>query len=421
MRIAVIGAGLAGVTTAYELASAGHETIVYERRGSIATEGSFAPACINAPGLGFALAAMGPAANLPAARLPHWPRLWQAWRATRQPGHRPRLQSAAALARASLTHVQRISALHELDFARHEGVLAVCREAAQAKRLQAALKSVDAPHGVHWVDEDQARLIEPGLNQAQSLHGALHWPHGQAANGRQFAHALKAEAQRMGVRFLFHREVTTIDVNGPGRVRLLSKQRTELADSGLPTPAGLPSEDTPPDFDHVVICSATGARLLLPRLRLPLMTAYTHTVTAPLGAGMDAGDTMAPRGSLLDLSHGMSIARMGERVRVAGRVRMGRAPSRPDDRALADIYRGLQACFPGAARTAHAQAWVGRLSLLPDGLPAVGRVDQGLWLNLAHGAQAWAWTPASAVLVAELMVASQPGLDPAPFDPARLR
>jgi D-amino-acid dehydrogenase len=421
MRIAVIGAGLAGVTTAYELARAGHETVVYERRGGIATEGSFAPACINAPGLGVAQAAIGAATSLPAARLAHWPRLWQAWRAARQPGHRRRLQSAAALANASLTHVQRIAALHELDFARHEGVLAVCRHAAEAERLQAALKRVDAPHGVHWVDEDQARQIEPGLNQAQPLHGALHWPHGQAANGRQFAHELKAEAQRMGVRFLFHREVTMVDANGPGRVRLLSKQRTELADSGLPTPAGLLSDDTPPDFDHVVICSATGGRLLLPTLRLPLTTAYTHTVTAPLSSSMDTGDTMAPRGSLLDLSHGMSIARMGERLRVAGRVTIGRLPSRPDERALSDIYRGLQDCFPGAARTAHAQAWVGRLSMLPDGLPAVGRVDQRLWLNMAHGAQAWAWAPASAVLVAELMGGNEPGLDPAPFDPARLR
>ena len=49
MRIAVIGAGLAGVTTAYELARAGHEAIVYERRASISAEGSFAPACVNAP------------------------------------------------------------------------------------------------------------------------------------------------------------------------------------------------------------------------------------------------------------------------------------------------------------------------------------------------------------------------------------
>jgi D-amino-acid dehydrogenase len=428
MRIAVIGAGLAGVTTAYELALAGHETIVYERRGGIAAEGSFAPACINAPELGFALAALGPRTTLPAgaaARPIQWPWLLQAWGARRHPSpHLP--QAASALAHASLARVQQIQQAHELDFARHLGVLAVFRQEAEARRLQAVLKTTDGPHEPHWVDADQARRIEPGLDDRLPLLGALHWPRGQAANGRQFAHALKAEAQRMGVRFLFHREVTGIDARASGPVTLLSKRRTELADSGLPTPTSLLSEDTSPHFDLAVICSATGGRRLLPRLHLPICAAHIHTVTAPLGSGMDGSDmdtsnASAPCGALLDLTDGISISRMGERVRVAGRARMGRSPPRPDERALREIYRGLHACFPGAARTARAQAWVGRVSLLPDGLPAVGRIGHGLWLNVAHGEHSWAWAPALAVLVARLIGGADPSVDPAPFDPARLR
>ena len=34
MRIAIIGAGIAGVTTAYECAADGHQVTVFERRGS---------------------------------------------------------------------------------------------------------------------------------------------------------------------------------------------------------------------------------------------------------------------------------------------------------------------------------------------------------------------------------------------------
>ena len=50
MRVAVVGAGVVGVTTAYELASDGHEVTVLERRGGVAAEASFANAGIVAPG-----------------------------------------------------------------------------------------------------------------------------------------------------------------------------------------------------------------------------------------------------------------------------------------------------------------------------------------------------------------------------------
>ena len=42
MRVAVIGAGVIGVTTAYELCADGHDVTVLERRGTVAAEASFA-------------------------------------------------------------------------------------------------------------------------------------------------------------------------------------------------------------------------------------------------------------------------------------------------------------------------------------------------------------------------------------------
>jgi D-amino-acid dehydrogenase len=50
MRVAVIGAGVVGVTTAYELAADGHAVSVYERHAAVASGTSFANAGVLAPG-----------------------------------------------------------------------------------------------------------------------------------------------------------------------------------------------------------------------------------------------------------------------------------------------------------------------------------------------------------------------------------
>src|SRR5438105_9903824 len=50
MRVAIIGAGIIGVTTAFELAVDNHQVTVFERRAAVAEEASFANAGVVAPG-----------------------------------------------------------------------------------------------------------------------------------------------------------------------------------------------------------------------------------------------------------------------------------------------------------------------------------------------------------------------------------
>src|SRR6478672_3090991 len=119
MRVAVIGAGIVGVTTAYELASDGHDVTVFERRGAVAEETSFANAGVVAPGYVTPWAAPG----MPAKVLRHllsrhaavrigWPLgaaqlrwIWQWWRACNPDtyaANRHRLQRLAFYSRERL-------------------------------------------------------------------------------------------------------------------------------------------------------------------------------------------------------------------------------------------------------------------------------------------------------------------------------
>ena len=84
MKVAIIGAGIVGVTTAYELAADGHEVTVFERHASVAEEASFGNAGVVAPGYVTPWAAPGMPSKVlgqmfgahAAVRL-SWPLSWQ--------------------------------------------------------------------------------------------------------------------------------------------------------------------------------------------------------------------------------------------------------------------------------------------------------------------------------------------------------
>lgn len=430
MRTAVIGAGLAGVTTAYELARDGHEVVVYERRGGIAAEGSFAPACVAAPGLWLAHAAVGRWDGLEGlgAGVAAWPWLWRRWNATHQAGHAGRLRALRDLAAQSLERLQAIEAAHQLEYDHHMGVTALmctARHAARAQELLRCHEALNLP--LKWLTADETRDAEPGIDGKLPLHGALHWKNGRTANGRQFAHALKAEAQRLGARFQFQYEAVKLSATGGASqpFEIVAERCNEMGESRSSTSVlGNTTivDEGPQNFDAVVLCSAdASARLPAGNAKLTLAQGNVHSVTAPRHIPGDAGVTFGPLGAVLDPAAGITMARMGDRLRVAGGASLGPAPRRPVDATLARLFAALEASFPGATRTARAQPWVGRQVHTVDGLPAVGSIQPGIWLNIGHGANAWSQVPACSRLLAD-QIAGRPVADWASLlAPARLR
>jgi D-amino-acid dehydrogenase len=117
MKIAIVGAGIVGITTAYELAVDGHEVTVFDRHGSAAEEASFATGGLIAAGY---LAVASRASGLRTvtghrASLP-WPPSLRDWRwlsAWRRAGAPVRWHAARARVLA-LAHYSR-DRLHALS------------------------------------------------------------------------------------------------------------------------------------------------------------------------------------------------------------------------------------------------------------------------------------------------------------------
>jgi D-amino-acid dehydrogenase len=437
VRIAVIGAGIVGITSAYELVSDGHQVTVFEQRGSVAAEGSFANAGVIAPGYVTPWASPGmPAkvlrhllsqhapvrlnASLDAATLA-W--MWKWWRACQR---KPFELNRARMQRLALFSRERLHALTralQLDYERSDGYLVLLRTEKDLAVIQPGLKVLrELSVKFDALSPSQCRVVEPGLNADTPLHGGIYLPDDEVANCRQFAHLLRAEAQQLGARFRLHTLVQRI-VPGPRPqvVRLYSppEESTLLATSADAMPVDnaptqpMPFESVTETFDALVVCAAMGAPALLAPLglKLPLAPVYGYSITAPMRQD-EAHPDCGPRSALMDERYKVAISRIGSRLRVAGGAELGGSPKHHNAAAIETLYKVLHDWFPGVARLSQAQRWKGARPMLPDGPPVLGQSGiDSVWVNLGHGSSGWALSCGSARLIADMVSRRVPSID----------
>ena len=444
MRVAIIGAGVIGVTTAYELAADGHEVVVFERRSGVAAEASFANAGIVAPGYVTPWAAPG----MPAKVLRHlfsehapvrlraglgagdlaWMLKWKrACTASAYQANRLRMQRLAVFSRQRLLVLTKAL---RLDYERAEGCLVLLRSAQDLALARPGLKLLaEGPTRFKLIDAQRCRTVEPGLNPDMPLHAGIFLPDDEVGNCRQFTMLLRRETEALGASFRFHTEVSKIV---PGKTPAVTSQQREpgapaqhssfgaLAQDDAPAASSTPQTES---FDALVVCAALGAHALLrPHgLNLPMQAVYGYSVTAPLRR-FEAHPDHGPRAALMDERYKVAISRIGSRIRVAGSAEIGGSSERHHPGALETLYKVLDDWFPGTARLGQAQPWKGARAMLPDGPPVLGASGiAGVWLNLGHGSSGWALACGSARLLADVVAGRKPAIDTEGLGIERLR
>ncbi|MEK9953141.1 MAG: D-amino acid dehydrogenase [Curvibacter sp.] len=417
MKIAVIGAGIIGVTTAWELARDGHEVTVIERRIAVAEEGSFANTGLIAPGYSSPWATPGMSLRI----LRHlfsrhspvrhslpltgndlaW--IWKSWRACAAETSLRNRQALQGLAHYSRSRLHTLGDELELEFDRSQGLLVLLRSEREQAQLRPALqllKDQGLPH--RELSPEQARAIEPALNPDTAFHGALHLPDDEAGNCRQFALLLKNAALARGVQFAFSTDV----------------ERLTPGTGGLDV--HIAGENLPRRYDAAVLCAGMDSARLLRGLgiKLPLAAVYGYSVSASVREPLNA-----PRSAVLDERYKVAITRLGQRVRVGGGAELGGRAERQNKAALLTLYKVLQDWFPGAAvHSSGVQTWKGTRAMLPDGPPVLGASGiPGLWLNCGHGSSGWTLGCGAARALADLVAGRTPDTDLAGFGLARLQ
>ena len=413
MKIAVIGAGVVGICTAYELAQDGHQVSIFERNASAAEEASFACAGNLSPSLSHPLSfpSQPPTSRLRAMLAPTpitvtrgatlselgWLKQWK----TAGQSYPERFVAAQRLASYSLermhslatqahvTHEQAVG--HMLLFKSERTFLAFQGQFNTLKEL-GLVGSIFTPQ--------EARALEPGLSTDGPMHSAIYYPGDEVGNCRQFAQTLKDKLLEGGTQLHLGTTVSAM-TQGTG-IQLHTDTRGTL------------------EFDRVVICAGTGsADLLGPHLRhLPLTRLWSYSLSAQIKEPFSA-----PRSAVHDCHRQVSLNRIGGRIRVSGGAELGGAPDVHNEKIIQLLYQALQSDFPGAAHYSRSmQAWKGCSIFSPDMLPLIGpTASPGIWLNLAHGHNGWSMACGAARILADQMRGQPTGVDATLVHPGRFK
>ncbi len=413
MKIAVIGAGIVGMTTAYELALDGHSVSVFERNASVAEEASYAcaghlggslfhplsfPTWPSASRLRTSLApsgiSMGRGITLRDLRWRH------AWKS---PGKdfNERFDGAQTLAAYSLQRLRTIAVQASLVFERSQGQLVLFKTESEQLAQRERLELLNQRGAVGKIlNPAETRVLEPALDANLDFHSSVYFAQDEVGNCRQFAHLLKEKIVESGGALHFGTQVTAL--SGATSPEIQTQNKGTLS------------------FDRVVICAgAIGVKLNVPEFKhVALARVSSTSVSAQIREPLNA-----PRSAVLDWHTQTSVSRMGARIRISGGATLGQKHSRTTERTQKQLFQTLQSHFPGAADFSRSmQIWEGASIFSPDALPLVGAsVSPGVWLNLAHGHNGWSMACGAARLIADQVSGKSTDIDATKLRPGRFK
>jgi D-amino-acid dehydrogenase len=408
--IAVIGAGITGITTAYNLAKRGCRVTIFDQHAYPAMETSFANggqlSASNAEvwnSWGTVLKGMkwmfSPGAPLLVNPTPTWHKIsWMGEFVASIPKYEQNTVTTVRLAIEARKHLKRMAADENIEFdCEDRGILHFYE---QKKDFDAAAKvsALLAKGGLERraVTPAEMKSIEPRL--MGTYYGGYYTPSDFTGDIHKFTNGLAKACERLGVEMRFATEVLSVNAGSDG-VTIISR-------STEPTLDGSMHKEQVDFFGKVVVCGGVASRRLGrslgDRVNVYPVKGYSITVNLNEKADQDA----APWVSLLDDKAKIVTSRLGKtRFRVAGTAEFNGYNRDIRAERIAPLISWCRAHFPGMS-TRQCVPWAGLRPMMPDMLPRVARGKHTrVFYNTGHGHLGWTLSAATADSVAAMATA----------------
>lgn len=397
-RIAIIGAGITGVTTAHALAQRGHHVTVFERHRYAAMETSFAnggqlsasnaevwnSAATVLKGLRWMLTRDAPLLLNP---MPTWHKYsWMGEFLRQIPHYRTNTVETVRLAIAAREHLFSIAEREGIDFdLERRGILHIYKtrkEFDAASKVNELLREGGLERNP--VTSSELHAIEPTLHG--DFFGGFFTPSDSTGDIHKFTRGLAEACVRHGVEFHYDAEITAIEQPAEGRFSLM---------------VNLEGESQRFAFERIVVCAGVKSRdfaaMLGDHVNVYPVKGYSITVCLD----DEVSQQNAPWVSLLDDSAKIVTSRLGvDRFRVAGTAEINGFNRDIRSDRIAPLVDWTRRYFPEVS-TSKVIPWAGLRPMLPSMLPKVGRGKRrGVFYNTGHGHLGWTLSAATAQVLA---------------------
>lgn len=166
--------------------------------------------------------------------------------------------------------------------------------------------------------------------------------------------------------------------------------------------------------DHVVVATGTWISSLVRGLgvRVPVQAGRGYSFSVPIDH--------EPHGPVYLPNERVACTPLGDRLRVAGMMEFRPPEAALDQRRVEAVVEATRPFLAGVDLDDRQDEWVGSRPCTPDGLPLIGQTSSPR-VHVAGGHGMWGVTlgPATGQLLAEAMVTGRPVPELTPFDPLR--